>query len=768
VRPGAYPGERLIRIASWVLLVGLGACGEDPPANSAPPAPAADVTQETAQQPDSDSLTLDVDAAEPDVDDIHVDLGPQVTGACETHNDCDDGLACNGSEVCADGHCGPGAAIECSALNSPCAEGKCVETQGGCVSTPRPEQTPCEDGDVCTEQDVCVAGVCQGAPRECSDDLECSVDSCDPISGGCVYDMTQCPCVSDGDCDDGNACNGLESCTTASSTCAPGASVDCSGLDGVCLSGTCDPTNGTCGTTPVIAGSECDDDSICTTSDACQEGTCVGVLIDCDDELPCSIDVCDAELGGCAHDMSPCGCQSDAECDDDNLCNGEETCDLDSQKCATGAPLGCDDGLYCNGVESCTPDIGCGAGTPPDMNDDEPCTIDLCDEETDEVLHLADPACAGAVACPDGPGLYCGAEFGLDANALYLCAQGSLSLFGHCAGDCAPLPLGVDDFCEAALCPNGSGSYCGGPVDLDEETLYHCEAGFFSAIHICGAGCAIAADGSPDACAPAACPYGMGNYCGSTIDLDENTLYGCTDGTYAATEVCASGCQVEAPGKWDVCVEPICPYGDGLYCGAGPGQESGSLYACASGVFELGAHCINGCQVEADGAPDLCAPAACPNGPGTYCGAGVGLDPDSLYHCDDGGYTPIEACESGCTVTADGAPDICVEPTCPFGQGLYCGEPADLDPAGLYMCKDGAFDLAAWCPEGCQDKGPGVPDACVPSPCPYGPGDYCGQSVSLWPNVLFTCEQSTYTVKEVCALGCEQAAPGYPDYCKNP
>lgn len=50
----------------------------------------------------------------------------------------------------------------------------------------------------------------------------------------------------------------------------------------------------------------------------------------------------------------------------------------------------------------------------------------------------------------------------------------------------------------------------------------------------------------------------------------------------------------------------------------------------------------------------------CPNGDGLYCGdPGELQDPDTLYDCGGGTYTPSEVCTYGCVVAAPGVDDYC-------------------------------------------------------------------------------------------------------------
>lgn len=56
----------------------------------------------------------------------------------------------------------------------------------------------------------------------------------------------------------------------------PCAGVDCSSLDGVCVTGACDPATGACRTEPRADGLPCDDRDACTDGDACRAGACRG------------------------------------------------------------------------------------------------------------------------------------------------------------------------------------------------------------------------------------------------------------------------------------------------------------------------------------------------------------------------------------------------------------------------------------------------------------------------------------------------------------
>jgi hypothetical protein len=77
------------------------------------------------------------------------------------------------------------------------------------------------------------------------------------------------PCAGDGDCDDGDACTGVETC-----------------VDGACEGGT-----------PVA----CDDGRACNGVAACADGVCQPAApLDCDDAERCTDDGCD-DASGCQH-----------------------------------------------------------------------------------------------------------------------------------------------------------------------------------------------------------------------------------------------------------------------------------------------------------------------------------------------------------------------------------------------------------------------------------------------------------------------------------
>jgi YD repeat-containing protein len=340
-----------------------------------------------------------------------------VTGVTHTAvangTSCSDGNACNGAEICAAGTCAAGTPTTVDDGN-PCTADSC-DPKTGVKHVPVASGTSCSDGNACNGAEACNgAGVCSpGVPPVIDDGNPCTTDSCDPTSG-----VTHMVLAAGTSCSDGNACNGAEICNSTG-TCTAGTlpTVD----DGnPCTADSCDAATGVVHT-PTGAGTSCSDGNVCNGTEQCNgSGTCAaGTPLVVDDGNPCTTDSCDP-ISGAKHALASDG----TSCADGNACNGNETCQQGS--CAAGTPpvlddknactadscdpaLGvvhapvtfgtsCSDGNPCNGAEICSGFGQCGAGTPPVLDDGNPCTADACDP-TLGVTHM--PAAAG-LSCADG------------------------------------------------------------------------------------------------------------------------------------------------------------------------------------------------------------------------------------------------------------------------------------------------------------------------------------------------------------------------------
>ena len=275
----------------------------------------------------------------------------------------------------------------------------------------------CDDGNPCTGIEICdvVLGCIPGTPVDCADEFDCTVDSCDPLTtdcrhspdhalctaplicdvarGGCVDPPT---CAVDADCDDGDDCNGLETCG-AGLFCLPGANVVCD--DGVdCTVDTCDPDGAACSFAP--------NDIFCADSDLGNGGeTCdptagclAGTPVDLDDGIVCPTVPFTASTGRCrnAADDALCddrGCATRARdlrravagaagtppsCSDGIACT-DDRCNPGTDRCVnTPNAATCSDGLFCNGPEVCRRSPAAGR-TPPVCTDGTACTTDVRD-----------------------------------------------------------------------------------------------------------------------------------------------------------------------------------------------------------------------------------------------------------------------------------------------------------------------------------------------------------------------------------------------------
>ncbi len=312
---------------------------------------------------------------------------------------CTDDNVCTLKDQCVDGECLPGTQLLACDDGNPCTTDSCNPAEG-CVHGSSDGE--CSDGNACTTGDACVNGLCvAGQPVACNDDNPCTNDSCNPASG-CVFSLNSAPC------DDGDLCTTGDHCQLGE--CIGGGQLPCND-NNPCTDDSCNSKSG-CSFVPNDA--VCDDGNDCTEEDHCAGGWCVGgPAADCDDGDPCTDDACDPE-SGCVHALNT------APCSDGNACTVGDACSEGASKPRVGI-LVSDDGLFCNGVESCNPQSGCVAGTPPVLTDDVPCTSDLCDEELNVVVHIPVDAlcddgefCNGVESCHAASGCQPGTPVAVD------------------------------------------------------------------------------------------------------------------------------------------------------------------------------------------------------------------------------------------------------------------------------------------------------------------------------------------------------------------
>lgn len=125
---------------------------------------------------------------------------------------CDDFNKCTIGDVCWNGQCASGIMKDCSAYDSECSRGVCDTNTGQCISVSKNDGKICDDGYMCTINDVCNAGTCSGVENTCIDNNPCTINKC--VEGiGCMlqyqdYNKTCLSCChSDNDCPEGYMCN---------------------------------------------------------------------------------------------------------------------------------------------------------------------------------------------------------------------------------------------------------------------------------------------------------------------------------------------------------------------------------------------------------------------------------------------------------------------------------------------------------------------------------------------------------------------------------
>lgn len=259
---------------------------------------------------------------------------------------------------CGDGVKAPVEECDASAANgSSACPGECIPGDSGGlgrIEQGQPGQchcacdtnADCNDGNACDGLETCQNGLCvQGTPPTCDDGNVCTRD-CDPVQG-CISQP-----VEDGrSCSDDDLCTRNDFCEDG--RCKSGEARDCSDNNS-CTTDTCVPATG-CVRTPLTDGSVCTDGNACTQGDACIRGACVGgIPPSCEDNNPCTVGSCDA-IKGCVQTNAADG----TTCAGTSPCTVQDTCK---------AP--CSEGTC--GTSVCT------SGVSTLCNDSNPCTADTC------------------------------------------------------------------------------------------------------------------------------------------------------------------------------------------------------------------------------------------------------------------------------------------------------------------------------------------------------------------------------------------------------
>jgi hypothetical protein len=200
------------------------------------------------------------------------ETGDAKTGCVHANNEawCEDGVYCTTGDACSDGECIPGPDRSCDDGNV-CHTGTCTEDLG-CVYVANTDADTCDDGNPCTDGDHCVNGQCTSTtPHVCTDEYPCTDNSCDP------QDTTGDPCRTTNNqasCNDGDLCTTNDVCSGG--TCL-GPDNACGENATSCTQGT--PNTCTCQSGYVASSGNCVpeinecEDHPCDTNAACKDPT---------------------------------------------------------------------------------------------------------------------------------------------------------------------------------------------------------------------------------------------------------------------------------------------------------------------------------------------------------------------------------------------------------------------------------------------------------------------------------------------------------------
>ncbi|OGQ90119.1 MAG: hypothetical protein A2289_03850 [Deltaproteobacteria bacterium RIFOXYA12_FULL_58_15] len=295
------------------------------------------------------------------------------TGACSNPRKadgvgCEDGNPCTQDDECQAGLCEAGPAVTCLASDT-CHDAGVCSPATGCSNPVKADSSSCDDGNLCTQLDQCSAGKCIGSnPTICSAIDPCHLaGTCEPTTGVCSN-----PPIENGVlCDDGNACTSRTACVGGH--CQGGTPVRCSALDPCHIPGICDPTTG-CSNPIAENGTACQDDNACTQDDQCLDGVCFGADVVCPALNEChEAGICDPETG-CSHVHRP----DNTPCDDLNGCRFNDVCQ--NGRCEGTVEVVCNEACL-ESPQRCDPGSGTCIGTP--VEDGLPCSLnDLCISDT--------------------------------------------------------------------------------------------------------------------------------------------------------------------------------------------------------------------------------------------------------------------------------------------------------------------------------------------------------------------------------------------------
>jgi hypothetical protein len=448
------------------------------------------------------------------------DVCTSASGTCahtvDNTNQCNDGNSCTRIDACHDGACIGSDPVDCSGV---CPPGSVV-VNGGCAKSYGIDVTlldnlPYQCGGDGTNRYGCAGtygfhwtdddrdlGPVRRVVVEFEAGINCSGEPSSVYFNGSP--VVPFPPVGDCSCESPHATislNGLDVGRYQSSgvnTISIVPSSNCEGLvantslggyfaratvtyrqrGGPCVTGSCEPSTGSCLYSERPDGTACSDGDACSGGDACADGECAaGPLADCDDGNACTTDGCDPATGCVVTNNT-------GPCSDGNACTAGDFCGGGS--CHAGEPVVCaavdqchvagacnpatgacsnpvtPDGTICNDGDLCTTGETCAAGTctpaHSGLNDPKPRSVGyyqtLCDgPHPGDQLTDADAICVASVAN----------TFAEISTVADLCAELSRVSVDPCDKSEDDLLVLALNICRARVCTAQSiDSQCGG------------------------------------------------------------------------------------------------------------------------------------------------------------------------------------------------------------------------------------------------------------------------------------------------------------------